>query len=240
MPVDWSAYACVYDRVLCHTATYRALLTDLLGHTGPLPPLRDGTVMLDCGSGTGNLCRALADHFPSAILVAVDHDATMAEVFRRKLADRLSPAPRSGRVCFLEGDIMDVFPLLAHHRLQPDYAFLVNVLYLLNEPARTLRAIAICLRPGGELRLSNPDERTKLDALFRHLEQDLIDAQQLDALGDDFEALGRFNRQELSPALHRLSSADIRRLLHDAGFRRITHSTHDHYAGQSVLLSATT
>jgi hypothetical protein len=51
--------------------------------------------------------------------------------------------------------------------------------------------------------------------------------------------LGRFNRQNLSSALHRLSAAEIRRLVLDTGFRRITHTTHDHYAGQSLLLSAT-
>ena len=237
MSHDWSPYAAVYDRVLCRTATYKSLLTDLLGRTGPLPPLRDGTVMLDCGSGTGNLCRALVDELPAATVVAVDRDPAMAAMFRQKLADRLSPVPQSGRVCFLEGDLMHVFPLLAEHRLRPSYAFLVNVLYLLNDPAGALRAIARCLRPGGELRVSNPDERTDLEVLLRQLQQDLLDNGQLAALGDDFEVIKRFNRQELSSALRRLSAADIHRLLLEAGFR-CTSGTHHHYAGQSVLTSA--
>ena len=67
----------------------------------------------------------------------------------------------------------------------------------------------------------------------------MADAHQLDDLADDFAVLGRFNRQNLSSALHRLSAAEIRRLVLDTGFRRIMHTTHDHYAGQSLLLSAT-
>lgn len=240
MTLDWSAYTRVYDRVLCRTATYRALLTDLLGRTGPLPPLRDGTVILDCGSGTGNLCLAVTDGLPRATLVAVDNDPTMAAAFRDKLADRLSPVPQPGRVCFLEADLMGVFPLLAEHRLQADYAFLVNVLYLLDNPADALGAIAACLRPQGELRLSNPHERTDLEALLRRLEQDLVAEQQRDALADDFAVLRAFNRQDLAASLHRHSAATIRRLVLAAGFRHIAHVTTNHYAGQSLLLSATT
>jgi SAM-dependent methyltransferase len=239
MSRDWSPYVPVYDRVLCRTATYRSLLTDLLGRSGPLPRLRDGTVILDCGSGTGNLCRALVDELPGTTVVAVDRDPAMAEMFRQKLADRVSAVPRSGRVCFLAGDLMDVFPVLAEHGLRPDYAFLVNVLYLLDDPAGVLRAIAGCLRPGGELRVSNPDERTDLEALLRQFQQDLLHDGRLAELGDDFEVLKRFNRQELSSALHRLSGADIRRLLLESGFR-ITRGSHRHYAGQSLLLSART
>lgn len=215
------------------------MITDLLGRTGPLPLLRDGTVILDCGCGTGNLCLSIADQLPAATLLAVDNDATMAQHFRRKLADRLSPVPRPGRVCFLEADLMAVSGWLARHNLQPDYVFLVNVLYLLDDPGAVLRAIAGCLCPHGELRLSNPDEHTDLEALFCQLERDLADAHQLDDLADDFAVLGRFNRQNLSSALHRLSAAEIRRLVLDTGFRRIMHTTHDHYAGQSLLLSAT-
>lgn len=236
--LDWSSYAAAYDRVLCRTATYQALITDLLGRTGPLPPLQDGAVVLDCGCGTGNLCRSILDQLPAATLLAVDNDATMAQHFRRKLVDRLSPLPMPGRVCFFETDLMAVFPWLKAHNVRPNYVFLVNVLYLVDEPAAALRMIAGCLHPHGELRLSNPDERTNLEVLFRQLEQDLVAAQQFDSLAHDFAVLGGFNRQRLSPKLHRLSSAEICRLVLEAGFRRITHVTHDHYAGQSLLLSA--
>jgi SAM-dependent methyltransferase len=215
------------------------LISDLLGRTGALAPLRDGTVILDCGCGTGNLCQSITNQFSAATLVAVDSDPAMAQHFRQKLAERLSPVPERGRVCLLEGDVTAVFPLLAKHGLRPDYVFLINVLYLLDDPGTTLRAIRECLSPHGELRLSNPDERTDLEALFRQLERDLADTQQLDTLADDIAVLEMFNRQHLSSALHRFSAAEIRRLVLDAGFRDITHSTHDHYAGQSLLLSAT-
>lgn len=214
------------------------MITDLLGRTGPLSPLRDGAVILDCGSGTGNLCLSISEQFPGATLVAVENDAAMAQCFSLKLADRLSTEPRPGRICFVEADLMAILPWLTKHSLQPDYVFLVNVLYLLDDPAAALRTIANCLGVGGELRLSNPDDQTDLDVLFRHLERDLADAQQLDRLSDDFEALRGFNRQRLSSKLHRLSGAEIRQLVLDAGFGCITHVTHEHYAGQSLLLSA--
>lgn len=204
-----------------------------------MAPLRDGSVILDCGCGTGNLCSSILDQFPTVTLVAVDNDATMAQCFRVKLADRLSAEPSLGRVCFLESDVMAIFPWLAAHHLQPDYAFLVNVLYLLDDPVAALRGIAGCLRPGGELRLSNPDERTDLDALFRQLERDLADTQHDDDVAEAFSMFGAFNREHLASALNRHSGAELRRLVLDAGFRRITHSTHDHYAGQSLLLAAT-
>ena len=143
-----------------------------------------------------------------------------------------------GRVCFLEADLMAVFPWLKEHSVRPNYVFLVNVLYLLDDPVAALRMIAGCLRPHGELRLSNPDERTDIEVLFRRLEQDLVAAQQLDSLAHDFAVLGGFNRQRLSSKLHRLSGAEICRLVLETGFRRVTHVTHDHYAGQSLLLSA--
>lgn len=175
---------------------------------------------------------------PATTLVAVDSDPTMAASFRRKLADRLSPVPKPGAVCLIEADLMAVFPWLARHSLQPDCVFLVNVLYLVNDPAATLRMIAACLGPGGELRLSNPDERTDLGALLHQLKQDLAAAQQLDGLVADFAVLGEFNYERLSSMLHRLSRDEICRLIHAAGFQRITHITHDHYAGQSLLLLA--
>jgi SAM-dependent methyltransferase len=237
--LQWSSYASAYDRVLCKTATYQTLISDLVGRTGPLAPLRDGVVILDCGCGTGNLCQSIADQFPAATVVAVDSDPAMVKHFREKLAERLSPVPQPGRVFLLEGDVTAVFPLLAQHGLRPDYAFLVNVLYLLADPEATLQAIRDCLSPHGELRLSNPDERTDLDALFRQLKRDLADAGQLDEFADDIAVLETFNRQHLSSALHRLSAAETSELVLGSGFREIAHVTHDHYAGQSLLLSAT-
>lgn len=236
--LDWSTYASAYDRVLCKTATYQTLLSDLIGRTGPLPPLRDGTVILDCGCGTGNLSELIAAQLPAATIVAVDSDPAMVQRFRQKLAERLSPVPQPGRIYLIEGDVTAVFPLLARQGLRPDYAFLINVLYLLDDPATILRTIHDHMSPRGELRLSNPDERTDLDALLRQLRQDLADAQQFDELAGDIAVLELFNRQNLSSVLHTLSAAELRALVLEAGFQEITHSTHDHYAGQSLLLSA--
>ncbi|MGC1347995.1 MAG: class I SAM-dependent methyltransferase [Methyloceanibacter sp.] len=56
----------------------------MLGRTGPLAPLQDGTVILDCGCGTGNLCQSIANQFSAATL-----DPAMAQYFRQKLAERL-------------------------------------------------------------------------------------------------------------------------------------------------------
>lgn len=236
----WSKYTPVYDVILCRTAVYQAMLDDLAGRSDVLPPLRDGSVILDLGCGTGNLSRAILAAYPGTTLIAVDRDPSMAEAFREKLSSRLAAAPAPGRAYFIEADIADALRRLSRSGVAADHAFLVNVLFLLHDPATTLREIARALKPGGELRLSNPDEDTDLDALFGRIRRDLTEKSEFQRFASEFEALKAFNEQQLAPMLHRFSRDRLRELLTAGGFGTITHMSHDHYAGQSILISAVT
>jgi Methyltransferase domain len=166
---NWSEYASAYDQVVSRTETYRRLLDEIVGLRGGLSLVRDGSVVLDLGCGTGNLCRAIIDRFPGCTVIAVDRDPSMVQLFRHNLADRLSYVPMAGRVFLLEADISSVFPLLRRIHLRPNYAFLVNVLYLLTNADGVLREIASCLVAGGELRISNPSERSNVEQLLDRL-----------------------------------------------------------------------
>lgn len=201
-------------------------------------PVRDGSVILDLGCGTGNLCRDIIDRFPLCTVIAADRDPSMIELLRQNLADRLSGVPMPGRVFLLETEISGVFAQLGTLNLRPNYAFLVNVLYLLTDAECVLRETASCLADGGELRISNPSENSSVDQLLDRLKCDLVEAQEFPAMEGAFARVVRFNRDCLRPQLHRWSSAQIRSLLNAAGFSRIVYETHDHYGGQSILISA--
>lgn len=237
---SWSNYTPVYDLILCRTATYQAMLNDLLGRSGSLPKLGDGSVVLDLGCGTGNLSREILTAYPGTTLIAVDHDSSMAKVFREKLFDRLSDKPRAGSVFFMEKDIAEAMDILSAMALYADYAFLVNVLFLLQEPEAILWEIARTLKPGGELRLSNPDEDTDLDALFDTIRRELGEKNEFQKFEKEFNMLKTFNETQLLPMLNRFSRETLQDLLRSGGFRTITHISHDHYAGQSILISAVT
>jgi len=234
----WSAYANVYDVVLCKTATYRAMLGDLLGTSGPLPALGDGGVVLDLGCGTGNLsCAILAAH-PHTTLIAIDHDPSMAAVFEQKLSGHLSDKPAPGKAFFMLANITEAMNALSDLGVKADYAFLVNVLFLVPEAESMLRQIADGLQPGGELRLSNPHDKTDLDSLFDRFRLDLAEQNEFASLENEFNALKAFNDQQLSPMLHRFSQTLLVDTLKQAGFSQLDHVSSDHYGGQSVLVSA--
>ena len=234
----WSVYSRVYDVILCRTATYRAMLGDLLGKSGPLPAVCDGRVVLDLGCGTGNLSREILAAYPNTTLIAVDHDPSMAMVFEEKLSNRLSDKPTPGRAFFMEANITEAMSVLSDMGIKADYVFLVNVLFLVPDPETMLRQVAGGLRAGGELRLSNPYDKTDLDSLFRRFRLDLLEQNEFESLENEFNALKAFNDKQLSPMLHRFSQELLVDTLKRAGFSKLNHVSNDHYGGQSLLVSA--
>jgi len=236
----WSVYARVYDVILCKTATYRAMLDDLLGRSGPLPAICDGRVVLDLGCGTGNLSQEILVAYPNTTLIAVDHDPSMAMVFEGKLFNRLCDKPTPGRAFFMETNIIEAMCVLSDMGIKADYVFLVNVLFLVPDPETMLRQVAGGLRAGGELRLSNPYDKTDLDSLFRRFRLDLLEQNKFEGLENEFDTFKSFNDKQLLPMLHRFSQELLVDTLKQAGFSKLNHVSNDHYGGQSLLISAAT
>jgi SAM-dependent methyltransferase len=236
----WSDYSKVYDIILCRTATYRAMLDDLLGKSGLLPAICDGMVVLDLGCGTGNLSREILAAYPNTTLIAVDHDPTMAKIYEEKLSVQLNDKPSPGRAFFMEAEISEAMGVLLDMGIKADYAFLVNVLFLVLDPETMLRQVADGLRAGGELRLSNPYDKTDLDSLFRRFRLDLLEQNKFESLENEFNALKAFNDKQLSPMLHRFSQEFLVNTLKRSGFSKLNHVSNDHYGGQSLLISAVT
>ena len=233
----WSAYSRVYDVILCRTATYRTMLCDLLGKSGPLSAICDGRVVLDLGCGTGNLSREILASYPNTTLIAVDHDPAMAKVFEEKLSNCLSDKPTPGRAFFMEANITEAMSVLSGMGIKADYVFLVNVLFLVPDPETMLRQVAGGLCAGGELRLSNPYDKTDLDSLFRSFRLDLLEQNEFESLENEFNEFRAFNDMQLSPMLHRFSQELLVGILKRAGFSKFNHVSNDHYGGQSLLIS---
>ncbi len=119
---------------------------------------------------------------------------------------------------------------------------MVNVLYTLPEPGKLLRSVSRLLRPGGELRLSEPRTDTHLDVLLATLKAnlDVADDTGREVLWADFEAVQRFNSRTLDPHLHRWTTGQMVDLLRDSGFRLIVYASETVYAEQSMAISART
>ncbi len=138
-PVNWSAYAGAYDLMAQHNPAYRELLEDFedqLGHWD----VREGSLILDVGGGTGNFSCLAADRLPGSRVVLADASREM-----------LGEATRKARTRGLDNLELLHVDLEATH-FEPgsiDYAVCVHTLYTLNRPLELLERIHEWLRPGG-------------------------------------------------------------------------------------------
>lgn len=238
----WQNYARQYDRIVCRNKVYLDLLDRLTGGDGLLAPPPKGARALDLGGGTGALALKLATADPSAHVALVDNDPTMLEICRGKCAGVLADSAREPGVRIVEADLTGTALLSALEGEPWDLAFLVSVLYTLPEPGELLRTVSRLLRPGGELRLSEPRYDTNLDVLLASLKAnlDVKDDASREAMWADFEAVQRFNRSALNPHLRRWTTGQMVDLLRDSGFRLIVYASETVYAEQSMAISART
>jgi ubiquinone/menaquinone biosynthesis C-methylase UbiE len=238
----WENYARQYDRVVCRNKISQSLLDRLTGADGQLAPPPQGARALDLGGGTGALALKLATADPSAHVTHVDHEPAMLELCRGKCAAVLAGSGRAPGVRIVEADLTGAAWLRAVDGEPWDLAFMVNVLYTLPEPGKLLRSVSRLLRPGGELRLSEPRTDTHLDVLLATLKAnlDVADDSGREVLWADFEAVQRFNSRTLDPHLHRWTTGQMVDLLRDSGFRLIVYASETVYAEQSMAISART
>ena len=130
----WDLYARCYDAI-GRLEPYRRLLRDVIAEVPDAP----GRV-LDAGCGTGNLTRALLDARPgTGAVVAVDSSPAMLGRARRK-----NPA-----VVHVLGDLTEPAGPF-------DVILCGNVLYALDDPARSVGVLKKALAPGGRLVVTTP------------------------------------------------------------------------------------
>jgi ubiquinone/menaquinone biosynthesis C-methylase UbiE len=231
----WSEYAMSYDVVLNNTAVYPELIDTILGRNGKLPPIIEGSRILDLGAGTGNVSLALASSKKDYRILAVENNRTMLSFLRAKCRDFLVSKPAMPGILPIKQDITSLYGVQDENF---DYAVLNNVLYAVENYESCLDEVCRVLKTGGEIRISGPRKDTNLDVLFDRIERDLRSRGMFDELKDRFEHVYNMNRLRLKPFLHRWTIDELKEILSSAGFSKFIHSSESIYAGQSMLLCA--
>lgn len=233
----WSEYALCYDKVLNNSSIYPLLINTLIGHHKPGPePILEGTIVLDLGAGTGNLTYLLAERSAQRLIVSIDSNAVMLNVLRQKCEPFLREDDQGPGVIAIKQDISSLYGLNGGFF---DYVLLNNVLYSLEPEAAKacLEEVYRVLKPGGELRFSEPRKGNKLSKVLDQIGRDLKRNNCYAALEKEYHTVRQINEASLAPMLHRWSLEEIKEiLLRDIGFTGITHATDNVYAGQSMLV----
>jgi SAM-dependent methyltransferase len=133
----WSLYATCYD-ALSRLKAYKEMQVRTLQLLSPT----SGEQILDAGSGTGNLIRAIED-MAEVVVVGVDCNPGMLAVAKRKQL----------RATLWRCDLNEVLPF---RDSTFDKAVSTNNLYVLADPVSVLREFRRVLRKGGKLIIVNP------------------------------------------------------------------------------------
>ncbi len=137
-----------YDRLAEWTAAASFLQEELAAHAAPMRP----QLVLDVGSGTGNLSAALAAALPRARIVAVDPDARALGLAREKYAGALPQVQwLAGYAQRLPASLQEVeltASCLVFHHLDPTVK------------RAALKEMHRVLRPGGRALIADFDRPT--------------------------------------------------------------------------------
>jgi ubiquinone/menaquinone biosynthesis C-methylase UbiE len=235
----WSEYALCYDKVLNKSLIYPALINTLIGHHNPGPaPIPERTVVLDLGAGTGNLTCLLAERSAGRLVVSVENNAVMLNVLRQKCGPFLREDTEGPGVIAIKQDVSSLYGLNDDFF---DYVVLNNVLYSLEPEAAKacLKEAHRVLKPGGELRFSEPKKGNKLSKVLDQIYRDLKGNNRYAGLEKEYQKVRQINEFALAPLLHRWSLEEIQETLRRAiGFTEITYAADNVYAGQSMLVCA--
>jgi len=132
------------DREAVRLADQADALSDLLHHDTAYPA---GSLVLECGCGTGAQTVRLARSSPGARIVSVDISTTSLAEARRRVREARPDETESGHVEFGAASLFD----LPFEDGRFDHVFLCFVLEHLPDPAAALRAVGRVVRPGGSV-----------------------------------------------------------------------------------------
>lgn len=199
-----------------------------------------GHTVLDAGCGTGNLTTLLAQD-TSLCLTGMDPSPEMLTRAKEKC-----PSAR-----FIHGDLNDT---LSYAYETFDAIVCVNALYIVENPARTLKEFCRILKYGGTLVIATPKHGYENGLILKaHCESEKPDAYWLDAhastrreeklvreaLGDEMHALNMLTvaainrRIAKTKQFHFFTEAELREVICTAGFRITAYK--ETYAGQAHL-----
>jgi ubiquinone/menaquinone biosynthesis C-methylase UbiE len=231
----WSEYAASYDRVLNSTRVYPELLERLVGGHDGVRRIPEDACILDLGAGTGSLAHKLITSSRDRVIFAAENNRIMLQLLRSKCERFLRTDTLGGGIIAFKQDVTSLNGLEDDYF---DFALMNNVLYAVQDAKACLEEAHRVLKPGGELRLSGPRKDTRLEVLFNRIARELKEGGTFAQLESDYALVLQINELKLRPMLYRWSTKDVEDMVLAAGFSKITHSTEDVYAGQSMLICA--
>jgi ubiquinone/menaquinone biosynthesis C-methylase UbiE len=233
----WTEYATSYDRVLLNTKVYPDLLCLLLGggRSGAPAKIAAEATVLDLGAGTGNISKLLIEDSPRRTVFAVEQNRAMLEILKAKCGRYTSEDKTGPGVIIVRQDVTSLF---GFDDQCCDYVVVNNVLYSVDNYIACLTEAFRVLKPGGEIRISEPRQDTSLEVLFERINRDLQESGKYQEFETDYLRVREINQFRLRPLLNRWTIDSMQDKLKDAGFAKITYASSEPYAGQSMLICA--
>ncbi len=187
---------------------------------------------LDLGAGTGNGTLKLLSADAERKVWAVETNEAMLQQLRNKLAESVDDSI-SQRVEIVKQDISHLNEFIDGAF---DAAIMINVFYVLDDPARCTEEIARVLKPGGVFVLSTAHKETDVEYVFKAIKNDLKNKGIFDEHQKALASVRDRNTAMLEH-IHRDRKEDIRRYLEEAGFF-IEEWRDEEYAKAVVLVKA--
>lgn len=234
----WSEYALSYDVVLNQSSIYPDLIQTVIGEGRPGPqPIPFNSKVLDLGAGTGNITYLLARPEAQRLVVAIDDNPVMLNHLRGKCAPYLREDAEGPGVITIKQDIISLYGLKDEFF---DVVILNNVLYSLAEDAvkPCIREIFRVLKPGGEVRISEPHKKADAAKVLAVIKKELQKEGKFERIKDHYMKVEQINRFSLAPMLNKWDIGDMENILIDCGFNQICYREDKTYARQSFIICA--